>query len=138
MPFQRNKPLVLLGAAAAIVAVVVVAKIADDQNQNARLQARAEAMTGGSVARGKLAFARYGCGGCHTLAGLPQAHGSVGPPLDGVGARAIIGGKLENRPDNLEQWIENPQKITPGTAMPDLGVTPNDARDLAALLYTRT
>ncbi|HEX5181729.1 MAG TPA: c-type cytochrome [Allosphingosinicella sp.] len=95
-------------------------------------------MTGGNVARGKLAFARYGCGGCHRLSGIARAHGGVGPPLDGVGARAIVAGKLENRPGNLERWIENPQKVTPGTAMPNLGVTPADARDLAAFLYTRT
>jgi cytochrome c2 len=72
------------------------------------------------------------------LGGIPQAHGSVGPPLDGIGGRAIVGGKLENKPDNLEMWLQNPQKVTPGTAMPNLGVTPADSRDLAALLYTRT
>lgn len=138
MPSQRNKPLIRFGAAATCVVALILAVMADNRHEDERLQARAEAMTGGNVARGKLAFAKYGCGGCHTLAGLPQAHGSVGPPLDGVGARAIIAGKLENKPDNLEQWIQNPQKITPGTAMPNLGVTPNDARDLAALLYTRT
>jgi cytochrome c2 len=138
MPSQRNKPLAIIGIVLAVIVVIILAKMIDDRHENARLQRRVEAMTGGSVARGELAFAKYGCGGCHTLAGIPQAHGSVGPPLDGVGARAIIAGKLENKPDNLEQWIQNPQKVTPGTAMPNLGVTPNDARDLAALLYTRT
>ena len=138
MPSQRNKPVIILGVAVALVAAVVGAKKADDRYEASDLERQAEAMTGGSVARGKLLFANYGCGGCHTATGLPQAHGSVGPPLDGVGARGIIAGKLENKPDNLEQWIENPQKITPGTAMPNLGVTPNDARDLAAFLYTKT
>jgi len=135
---QRNKPLLFGGIVVAAAALIFAAKMADNRHEEARLQEKAEAMTGGSVARGKLAFARYGCGGCHTLGGIAQAHGSVGPPLDGVAARAIIGGKLENKPDNLEMWIENPQKVTPGTAMPNLGVTPNDARDLAAFLYTRT
>lgn len=138
MPSQRNKPLLIAGIVAAVIVLILIAKMVDDRHENAKLQARVEAMTGGSVARGKLAFARYGCGGCHTLSGIPQAHGSVGPPLDGVGGRGIIAGKLENKPDNLEQWLQDPQKITPGTAMPNLGVTPADSRDLAALLYTRT
>jgi cytochrome c2 len=138
MPSPRNKPLLIMAIVAAVIVAIIVAKMVDDRHENARLQARAEAMTGGSVARGKLAFARYGCGGCHILSGIAQAHGGVGPPLDGIGGRGIIAGKLENKPDNLEMWLQNPQKITPGTAMPNLGVTPSDARDLAALLYTRT
>jgi cytochrome c2 len=138
MPSQRNKPVIILGVAVALVAAAFAAKKADDRYEASDLERKAEAMTGGSVARGQVAFAKYGCGGCHTASGLPQAHGSVGPPMDGVGARGIIAGKLENKPDNLEMWLENPQQVTPGTAMPNLGVTPADARDLAAFLYTRT
>jgi cytochrome c2 len=104
--------------------------------RNYRIAQKAHALTGGDIARGKLAFARYGCGGCHTVTGVPQAHGKVGPPLDGIGTRGMIAGKLPNKPGNLEAWIQNPQAISPGTAMPTLGVTPADARDLAAFLYT--
>ncbi|HEX4739021.1 MAG TPA: c-type cytochrome [Allosphingosinicella sp.] len=138
MPSQRNKPLIVLGIVALVIAAGVAAKLTDDSYEASDARRKAEAMTGGSVARGQIAFARYGCGGCHMLSGLPQAHGSVGPPLEGFAGRGIIAGKLENKPDNLEMWIENPQKVTPGTAMPNLGVTPDDARDLAAFLYTRT
>jgi cytochrome c2 len=138
MPSQRNKPLIVAGAIAGILALGIVAQLADSRYEASDLRRKAEAMTGGSVRNGELAFAKYGCGGCHAARGLPQASGKVGPPLDGVGARAIIGGRLENKPDNLMLWIENPQKVSPGTAMPNLGVTPRDARDIAALLYTRT
>lgn len=138
MPSQRNKPVIITGIVAAVVAAGIVAKLADDRYEESDLRRKAEAMTGGSVERGQLAFAKYGCGGCHMMSGMPQANGSVGPPLEGVGARAIIGGRLENKPENMEQWIEDPQKVSPGTAMPNLGVTPGDARDIAALLYTRT
>jgi cytochrome c2 len=138
MPSQRNRPLILLFAVIGLIALAILAKLADDRYEESDLRRQAEAMTGGSVKRGQLAFAKYGCGGCHMMSGLPQANGSVGPPLDGVASRAIIGGRLENKPDNLEQWIQDPQKISPGTAMPNLGVTPGDARDIAALLYTRT
>jgi cytochrome c len=138
MPLQRNKPLAAGGIVAGAIVLALAALFADSRHEAANLRRKAEAMTGGSVERGQLAFARYGCGGCHAAKGLPQASGTVGPPIDGVGARAIIAGKLENKPDNLEQWLQDPQKITPGTAMPNLGVTPADSRDLAAFLYTRT
>jgi cytochrome c2 len=35
-------------------------------------------------------------------------------------------------------WIQHPQRVSPGTAMPELGVTAADSRDMAAFLYTRT
>jgi cytochrome c2 len=138
MPLQRNKPLIVTGVVTGLVSFGLLAQFADSHYEASDLRRKAEAMTGGNAKRGKVALERYGCGGCHTLAGLPQASGKIGPPLDGVGARAIIAGRLENTPDNLVQWIEDPQKISPGTAMPVLGVTPSDARDMAAFLYTRS
>ena len=138
MPSQRNKPLIIAAAVAGLILLGIIGFWADSSYEAADLRRQAEAMTGGSVKNGELAFAKYGCGGCHTARGFPQASGKVGPPLDGFGARAIIAGRLENKPDNLELWIQNPQKVSPGTAMPNLGVTPGDARDIAAFLYTRT
>jgi cytochrome c2 len=37
----------------------------------------------------------------------------------------------------MERWIHDPQSVTPGTAMPRLGVSQGDARDITAFLYTR-
>jgi len=34
------------------------------------------------------------------------------------------------------RWIQHPQKLEPGTAMPEMNVTDGDARDIAAYLYT--
>ena len=82
-------------------------------------------------------FIQYGCGSCHGLKHVRRASGTVGPPLDGIAVRAIIGGKLDNSPANLQAWIRDPQRITPGTAMPDLHVGERDARDISAFLYTR-
>ena len=50
--------------------------------------------------------------------------------------RTYVAGQVPNTPDFLVRWLEAPQAIEPGTAMPDLGVTPKDARDIAAYLYT--
>jgi cytochrome c2 len=69
--------------------------------------------------------------------GVRTATGSVGPPLDGIAVRVIIGGHLSNTPDNMEKWIRYPQQVSPGTAMPDLNVGAEDARDITAFLYTR-
>jgi cytochrome c1 len=60
----------------------------------------------------------------------------VGPPLILFGERTMIAGELPNTPDNLVRWLENPQMIENGTAMPDLGLTVDQAYDIAAYLYT--
>lgn len=138
MPSQRNKPLIVAGAVVGVIVLGLVAQMADSRYEASDLRRQAEALTGGNVKSGQLAFARYGCGGCHAVKGVPQSSGTVGPPLEGVGARGIIGGRLENKPDNMMLWIRDPQHVSPGTAMPNLGVTPGDARDIAAFLYTRT
>ena len=58
------------------------------------------------------------------------------PTLAGLAGRMYIAGLLPNSPENLIRWIEDPTAIDPQTAMPDVGVTPSDARDIAAYLYT--
>jgi len=57
------------------------------------------------------------------------------PPLDRFYERSYIAGRLPNTWDNLTKWIENPQQIEPGNAMPNLGVTADEAHDIAAYLY---
>jgi len=42
---------------------------------------------------------------------------------------------LPNTEQNLVNWIRDPQQIEPGTAMPTLGVTEDDARAISAFLY---
>ncbi len=96
----------------------------------------AAAMTGGSPARGKEVIRRYGCEACHSIPGVAGARGQVGPPLDGIGNRSYLAGRLPNSPDNLIRWIRDPQSVAPGTAMPEMGVTEQDGKDIAAYLYT--
>jgi cytochrome c len=90
----------------------------------------------GNPARGREAIQRYGCGTCHGIPGVRGATGTVGPPLDDFGRRSYIAGQLPNTGPNLQRWIMNPQDVEPGTAMPDVGVTEIDARDIAAYLFT--
>jgi cytochrome c2 len=99
-------------------------------------QAAAEEMTGGNVARGEATINRYGCGACHTISGISGANGQVGPPLTGIASRTYIAGVLENNPDNMLRWIQNPRGVDDKTAMPVLGVSEQEARDIASFLYT--
>jgi cytochrome c len=93
-------------------------------------------LTGGDAAKGKQAIASYGCGACHQIRGVNGANGMVGPPLNNIGSRTTLAGQLPNSPDNMIKWIRTPQEVESGTSMPNLGVTENDARDIAAYLYT--
>ena len=94
------------------------------------------AMTGGDAGRGEAAILRYGCTACHSIPGIKGPRGMVGPPLEHMASRGFIAGNYQNTPQNLAQWLQNPQAMDPENAMPNLGVTPEDARDIAAYLYT--
>lgn len=120
--------LLAVGSAAALAGVYLEA-----QKQS---WSTAASMTRGNPARGRDAIALYGCGSCHTIPGVRNADALVGPPLDRIGSRAYVGGVLKNTPDNLITWVQNPPAVDEKTAMPNLGVTPTDARDIAAYLYT--
>jgi mono/diheme cytochrome c family protein len=86
--------------------------------------------------RGKLALQQHACPTCHEIPGVVGAHAPVGPSLAGVGSRRYIAGILPNTLENMVTWLRSPQSIEPRTAMPDLFVSPRDARDIAAFLGT--
>jgi cytochrome c2 len=90
----------------------------------------------GNPQRGEALIRNYGCGSCHTIPGIYTARGMVGPPLMFFSRRTMIAGELPNSPDNLVRWLRNPKAVEPGTAMPDLGLSNNQAQDIAAYLYT--
>ena len=84
--------------------------------------------------RGEKAIGQYACVTCHAIPGIVGANAPVGPPLVGIGTRGFIAGVLPNTPENMVRWIRHPQAVNPRSAMPDLGVTEQDARDIAAYL----
>jgi cytochrome c2 len=125
---------------ALLLACGVVAALASGivQHRQTAAQTRhvSEAMTGGHVEAGKAAIERQACGSCHIIPGIPTATGRAGPSLRGVGRRAVIGGKLSNDPANMTLWIAHPQRVSPGTGMPDLPMAEQEARDISAFLYS--
>lgn len=92
--------------------------------------------TGGDPRRGRASLSGYGCTACHTIPGIRNANALVGPPLDHVASRMYIAGVLQNTPANMIRWIQNPPAIDEKTAMPNLHVNEQDARDMAAYLLT--
>ena len=96
-----------------------------------------KSVLGGDPAAGRQAILHYGCGSCHTINGVPGADALVGPPLNNFAQRHYIAGNLPNTADNLIFWIQFPQRVEPGTAMPDMNVAEEDARNIAAYLYSQ-
>ncbi len=123
----------ILGALGLCAAATVVTLAACDKSTS---RMPAVQVPGANPARGNQLMVTYGCGSCHTVAGVSGANGKVGPPLTDFGQRSYIAGELVNNADNLQRWIRSPQTVEPGTAMPDLGVTSEDARDIAAYLLS--
>jgi cytochrome c1 len=106
-----------------------------EMQQRSALRATAVALTSGNPDHAPAFMARYGCGGCHSIPGIPGADGKVGPSLAGLRERIYVGGVLGNTAVNLVGWIVDPQRFSPRSAMPATGITEAEARDVAAYLY---
>jgi cytochrome c oxidase subunit 2 len=85
---------------------------------------------GSPEATGRQMFQKYGCIGCHTVAGVSS--GLIGPSLTHVGSRTTIAGaSMMNTEQHLRDWIGNPPAMKPGSMMPNMHVS---AADLTALI----
>jgi cytochrome c len=100
------------------------------------LETRAAALTRGDPQRGRRLAQSKGCVGCHEIPRTDGPQGNVGPSLAKMGTRVYIAGVLLNTPDHLVQWLLDPPRIDPKTAMPNVGLSEQEGRDLAAFLYT--
>jgi len=76
------------------------------------------------------------CGACHTVPGVAQARGRVGPDLRGIGKQQIIAGTLPNSRANMIRWITHAQSVSPGSVMPDIPLTAAQAQAVADYLYS--
>ncbi len=121
----------MLASAATAIALLIIMSCT-----KASANAADRYVEGGDADRGHRAIVKYGCGACHMIPGIDRANGMVGPPLIHWRQRMIIAGEIPNVPDRLIMWIRMPQAIEPGTAMPNMGVSDAEARDIAAYLYT--
>ena len=124
-----RKPLPLIAAAVSLLLLAAGCR-------GGRYTPSTEIVPGGNAQAGAKVIESYRCGVCHMIPGIKDADGLVGPPLILFARRTYVGGELPNTPPNLIRWIENPAAVEPGTAMPTLGLNPQQARDVAAYLYT--
>jgi len=93
----------------------------------------------GDAANGRTLFTAKGCIACHVAAGVPNATGTIGPSLNGIGdvaKRPTLADGAANSAEHLREWIKDPQKLKPGTMMPNLQLSDKEADDLTALLLT--
>ncbi len=86
----------------------------------------------GYAPRGQQIIIDRRCGSCHTIPGIHDANGTFGPPLGSFARLTILAGNFPNSPGYLVPWIMSPTSIKPRTAMPDLGISQQQARDVAA------
>jgi cytochrome c oxidase subunit 2 len=111
---------------------VIVSSAADFDAWVARQRAPAVQPTG-PAAEGATLFAGSACVGCHTIRGVSA--GVLGPDLTHFGSRGTLAaGMWPNTPENVAEWVKDPQRLKPGVKMPALGLTDAQARALAAYL----
>lgn len=87
-------------------------------------------------AAGLAVIKEAGCAACHQIPGVAWPAGRSGSNLAGFGAQPLIVGRLPNQPDVLIRWLIDAPSLDPGTAMPPMPLTQDQARDVAAYLYT--
>jgi len=76
------------------------------------------------------------CGVCHTVRGT-LAGGTVAPELTHLMSRATLAADtVPNNPGNLAGWIADPQRVKPGTQMPDLYLSGREIDDVSSYLET--
>jgi len=91
---------------------------------------------GGDADTGKRLMTQYQCTTCHKIPEVPGPNGDAGPSLEKVGRLSYIAGGIPNQPDRMVAWLLNPPALKPGTRMPSMGLTEQEARHMAAYLYT--
>ncbi|MBV8755208.1 MAG: c-type cytochrome [Hyphomicrobiales bacterium] len=134
MNAREHVPRLRRAAAALILACVALALAACDPPEDR--YTTAQAPSGGNPSHGASLIRQYGCGECHIVPGIAGAEGLVGPPLNKLARRVYIAGVMRNSPDNLMAWLQDPQAVVPGNAMPRMGLNRDQARDITAYLYT--
>ncbi|WP_252374309.1 c-type cytochrome [Hydrogenophaga sp. 2FB] len=88
------------------------------------------------AATGLRLVSEKGCVACHTFPDIQWPRGGLGPSLHGFGRQGLIAGKLPNQPGVLMQFVRNAPGLVPGSAMPAITMSDQEARDVTAYLLT--
>ena len=93
-------------------------------------------IAGADSGRGRAVIKKVGCAACHEIPGVRWPRGRVGPSLAGFAEQALIAGRFPNQPELLGLWVRNAPALSPQTGMTPMPITEQEARDVAAYLYT--
>lgn len=92
-----------------------------------------------NITRGKRMVFEKGCLGCHKYRGRG---GKLGPDITYVGDKTVHGFDFKHvhGERNVENWLfahfKSPTAVVPNTLMPDLSLSDQEARDLAACMIS--
>jgi cytochrome c oxidase subunit 2 len=89
---------------------------------------------GGEAAAGSVRFRQLTCANCHNISGVnPQSQ--YAPDLTHMGSReALDGERVKNTPQELREWLHEPNIVKPGCLMPNLNLSDQDLTQLTAYL----
>jgi cytochrome c oxidase subunit 2 len=87
-----------------------------------------------AATEGQTVFMHNACINCHTIAGT-AATGRFGPDLTHLASRdTIASGPIQNTPENLRKWIDDPNSMKPGSLMPPMHLNAHDLDVITAYL----
>jgi cytochrome c2 len=138
VPAARSRPLRLRGSKWIAAALVALAAAVGGMwvYREHRIERQVDMAVGGVADRAVPIILANGCGGCHTISGVPGAQGQVGPRLDSaLSSRLYLAGVVTNNKQNMIRWLRASRDMAPHTAMPSTGISGQEARDVAAYLY---
>jgi cytochrome c oxidase subunit II len=88
------------------------------------------------AAAGNAVFQSLSCVSCHAVKGTAAA-GRVGPDLTHLMSRqTLAAGAIANTPENLREWVKDPQTAKPGCLMPSLQLTDEQLGQVVSYLQT--
>ena len=96
----------------------------------------ASRVAGGDPERGRLLVQQYQCAACHFIPEVQGPNGDAGPSLQSMGRMSYIAGSIPNQPENMIRFLQNAPAVKPGTLMPALGISDDEARHMAAFMYS--
>lgn len=95
---------------------------------------RTPTLADADVKRGRQLVTDKGCVACHAFPDVKWPRGGLGPSLENFGRQGLIAGRLPNQPGVLMQFVRDAPAQIPGTAMPAISMTDQEARDVTAYL----
>lgn len=88
----------------------------------------------GMAAEGARFFQEMTCSKCHTIRGFNESN-NIGPDLTHLASREeILAGMLDNNPENLKDWLQDPYEVKPLSHMQDMILTNKELESLVAFL----